>query len=181
MRAKAGKALMRISATGNLKARRRREAGFSLVEALLALAIIGLMAGAVLVLAPRGERASAAFAERLAARLAEASDESIMINRTIALAATTEGYGFARLEEGGWAPIQDGRRLGFEIWPEGVEVRIEGEAPAALRRVGDTIHLARFDPVGAASPVELIVRDKGEPVWRVEVDGQGRTRLAPME
>ena len=61
---------MPISATGN---RARGDSGFSLIEAMTALLIVGLMAGAVLLLAPGPDAETKAFADRFAARVAMAT------------------------------------------------------------------------------------------------------------
>lgn len=156
---------MPISATGNRLF--ADDAGVSLVEAMVALMIVGLMAGAVVLLAPGPERAIRAEAERLAARVTLASEESVVVNRTTALVVTHEGYGFERLEQNGWTPAAQGSPLGFRAWPANVEARVElsGAEP-------DDVRVARFDALGGATPAEIVLSGAGAR-WRVAIDGQG--------
>jgi general secretion pathway protein H len=155
-----------MSATGNR--RLDSSAGVTLVETMVALFIVGLVAGAALILMPGPDRTQHEAARRLAARLAQASDASVMLNRRIALVATHEGYGFERLEENGWVRIGDRDALAFSAWPRGVALRPrEGELPAGDR-------LAVFDPVGGASPARIALGDEnGDGEWMVEIDSAG--------
>lgn len=161
---------MPISATGNSAA--PRDAGFSLVEALTALMIVALVAGAVLLAAPGTESKTRAEAERLAARLVLAGDESVVLNRALRLIVTDEGYGFERLEQGGWVAMEHGSSLGFRAWPARTRVRIEtSESEEAA---------ARFDALGAVTPVSLVMSGDGAQ-WRVSVGRMGEVHVAPAE
>jgi general secretion pathway protein H len=157
---------MPISATGN-----RSDAGFTLVEALTTLVVIALIAGAAMLVLPGPERETRAFAERFASRLALAGEESIIVNRPVALILSHEGYGFARLEETGWRDMAAGSPLAFRPWPANLEARVEAaEAEAGAPAV-------RFDPMGAATPARIVIASPGAR-WRVDVDGQGRPHVA---
>jgi general secretion pathway protein H len=156
-------------ATGNSRA--RPDAGFTLVEAMTTLMIVGLLAGMVVLVSPGPERKSREAAERLAARSLMAAEESILINRPMALVVTAEGYGFARLEPNGWLNIDDGSPLGFQSWPPGIEHRVvEPAEPAAHGR------LVRFDPLGGATPAEIVVNGGGA-WWKVSVAPEGEIRV----
>lgn len=170
---------MPISATGAELRFRRADpaAGFSLMEMLATLFVLALAAAAVVVVIPQGQGEARRLAERMAQRMAQAAEESVMVNRAVAMTATPEGYGFARLEDTGWTAIRSAPGLGFEIWPEGLEVRPEGAPPASLSGRDKARTLATFDPTGGASPVRLIVREEGSPAWIVSLDPQGRARI----
>lgn len=161
---------MATSATGNR--RLPRDAGVTLVEAMVALMIVGLMAGAVVLLAPGPGQKTRQAAEQLAARMTLASEESVIANRPLALVVTHEGYGFERLEPNGWFPAEHGSPLGFRAWPSDVEARVEAgdEAP----------RIARFDALGGSTPAQVIVSGAGAR-WRVSLDGQGGVDVAPAE
>lgn len=161
---------MPISATGS--DRIARDAGFSLVEAMTALMIVGLMAGAVLLLAPGSDHKTRTEAERLAARVVAAGEESIVVNRPLALIITRDGYGFERLEERGWAPEAPNSPLGFRAWEDDIEARVEIAANGP-----DDVRVARFDALGGATPA-MIVLDGGGARWRVSIDGQGDAHVA---
>jgi type II secretory pathway pseudopilin PulG len=151
----------------------RREAGFTLVEALVTLAVLALIGGVALVLAPGPERRAAAFVERFASIVAVASEEAIVENRTIGLVVQREGFGYARLEPDGWRPIVGGPPLSFQVWPEEVMVTIDGEAPTA----GEP--LARFDALGGASEAALVFASQSAR-WRVTIDAEGRGRVETL-
>ncbi|RZM09800.1 MAG: type II secretion system protein GspH, partial [Sphingomonas sp.] len=76
--------------------RRAREAGLTLVEMLVVLAIVGVMASVTLLAAGRGDRASSAESEarRLSVRLRLAADETMVTDRVLALAPDARGYSF---------------------------------------------------------------------------------------
>jgi general secretion pathway protein H len=160
---------MPISAVGN-----RRDAGFTLVEALTTLMVIGLVAGAVMLAIPGPDRETRAFAERFAARLALAGEESVIVNRPVALVMNAQGYGFAKLDETGWEDMSAGSPLSFRPWPRNLEARVE----AAEDREGE--QAVRFDPIGSATPARIVLAAPGS-AWRVDVDGQGRAHVARAE
>jgi general secretion pathway protein H len=163
---------MPTSAIGN---RLPRDAGVTLVEAMTALMIVGLMAGAVVMAAPGPDRKVRQEVERFAARAVLASEESIIANRTIALVVTHEGYGFERLEDNGWFPAEHRSPLGFRAWPNGLEARVEESttAPSDPRVV-------RFDAVGNATPASIVMSGAGAR-WRVVVQGTGQVDVARAE
>lgn len=130
------------------------------------LFIAGLLAGAVLLVMPGPDRSQREAARQMAARIAAAGDESIMINRRIALVVTPEGYGFERLESNGWVRIGDRNSLAFRAWPRGVS---PAPPPVGSPSAG---RIATFDPVGGASPVRIVLGGEGSG-WAVEVDSAG--------
>jgi len=150
---------MRMSPSAN----RSREAGFSLVEVMTTLAVIGLVAGAVVLAAPGPDMRLRNEVERFAAQLKFASDQSVLTNRDIAVAATAEGYHFEKLDEAGWRRIENIEPLGFHPWPGGRAPQVKG---------GGEEYLAEFDSFGGADPVVLLF---GEPIpqWRVAIDEAG--------
>ncbi len=160
-------------ATGS--SRFRSDAGVSLVEAMVALMIVGLMAGAVVLLAPGPARESQTEAERLAARIVLAGEESIIANRPLSLVVTQEGYGFERLEPNGWFPAEHGSPLGFHAWPNDLDVVVE--KPDGT---GDDTRIARFDAIGGATPAAIVLSGSGTR-WRVAIDGQGEVNVARTE
>lgn len=166
---------MPISAAGNLK-RAPRDAGFSLVEAMVTLVIIGLMASTVMLLAPSPDRETRALAEHFASRIAVASEEAIVVNRPMALVMTREGYGFARLDERGWMRVVDGSALAFRAWPDGVEYRVAEAADTET----ETERVVRFDAMGQATPARIVLTRAGSE-WEITVNSEGRAHVSPRE
>jgi general secretion pathway protein H len=146
------------------------EAGFTLVETLVALMVLALMAGMVLFAAPGPERQMQTFAMRFAAIVARGAEESVTTSRSIALVLDDRGFGFARREEQGWIAVAPGGPLSFRAWPEGVQVSVEGESGADGR-------VTVFDTLGNATPAQIRLT-KADISWRVSVNGEGSIDVA---
>lgn len=153
---------MPTSATGVPE--RRARAGFTLVELLMVVAIIGLAAGAVVLSVPDPKSAVAAEAERFAARLVRAREEAILTNRPVAVEATARGYAFSVFDGAAWSPLTDGP-FAPELWTEGATVS-PSDAPVRLV----------FDPSGVADPASLTLAREGRS-RRIVVDGAGEVSI----
>lgn len=150
------------SATGRPD-RRALRAGFTLVELLMTVAIIGLAAGAVVLSVPDPRPSVAEDAERFAARLSRAREEAVLSNRPVAVEATAAGYGFSSFDGADWTALEDGP-FGQKQWSDGVSV-----SPAGSTRVV-------FDPTGVAEPATLTLSRDGR-ASRVEIDGAGEVTI----
>src|SRR5690606_30071026 len=95
MARRAGPRKMPIFA-GMAKPRRFGEAGFTLVELMLVLAIMGLAAATVMLTLPDSQRGARDEADRLAARLAAVRDLAVIEGRGTAAVISASGYGFER-------------------------------------------------------------------------------------
>lgn len=147
------------SATG-----RSRRAGFTLVELLMTVAIIGVAAGAVVLSMPDPRPSVGEDAERFAARLQRAREEAILSNRAVAVEASAGGYAFAAFDGERWSPLQEGP-FGRETWSDGV-VAAPAEPPLRVT----------FDPTGVAEPARLVVSRDGRSI-AVMVDGAGEVSI----
>lgn len=116
----------------------RTAAGFTLLEMLVVLVIVGLLV-AVVTLAPSRNRRTdlAEEAQRLANLLESAGDEAQVRSIPIAWQTVGGGYRFVQRTEGGtWVPMTDdlyrARRWGAEV--TGVSVRYTGggEVPSRV-------------------------------------------------
>lgn len=164
---------MPISVIGNK--RPRHDAGFSLVEAMAALMIIALVVAGVLLAAPGADSAAKGEAQRLAARVLAASEESILVNRPLALVVTSEGYSFERLEANGWVAAGHAAPFGFYAWPDDLNVVVAQRSGEA-----DDPRVARFDALGGATPALIVLGNDGAS-WRVGIEGDGGAYVARAE
>lgn len=149
------------------------QAGFTLVEVMTALLIGSMLIGAVMLLWPGENMILRSTAERFAARIAAASDESVLSNRQIAVVVTSEGYGFDRREPTGWRRIDDNSPLAFQSWPAATDARIE--KPVEPNQPGNRI--AILDPLGGASPMRIVIG--GTVRWAVEINEKGVVHASP--
>jgi general secretion pathway protein H len=149
---------MRTSATG------RAENGFTLVELLVVLTIIGLMSAAVVLALPDPGGGLAAEAERFAARAKAAQERAIMDNRSFALRVTAEGYGFERRQRQKWQALEQ-KPFASTQWEKGTT--------AAL---SDGVERVVFDSTGYAEPLRLTLSREGQEV-AVEIADGGRIHV----
>jgi len=152
--------MTRTSATGRADAAHRR-LGFTLVELLVTITVIGLAAGAVVLSMPDPRPAVGLEAEQFAARLSRAREEAILTNRSVAADVDGSGYGFSSFDGAVWTPLNG--VFVARTWSEGVV------APREPVRVV-------FDPTGVADPIQVrLTRDNQSRT--VEIDGAGEVAI----
>jgi len=147
----------------------RMRAGFSLVEMLVVVLIIGLMTGvAVLSLNIADSHPARHSALQLAEILRTASEEAGIEGRSLALGFWQRGWRFYELRAGvSWQPLQDDALLRARQLPDGVHL--------ALQLQGEDVHLQHEDKThpqvfllasGEMQPFVLELRDGHRaPMW----------------
>jgi general secretion pathway protein H len=159
--------MMPISATGadptpNLSPRRD---GFTLVELMVVLVIIGLATAAVVVTIPAGQTRLADDADAFAAKLVTARDLSVITGRDIAVTVDANGYAFAQRDGADWRATT-ARPLQAKPWPAGTAAQTRMES-------GDRLV---FDSTGLATPA-LITLQQGSSRASVVVDAAGNVHV----
>lgn len=159
---------MPISATGNSDAGyrlgwRSAEHGFSLVELMVVIAIMGLLASVVVLRVPDRGGAPLAEAKRLAEGLNAARTQAVVTSRAIRV---TLGNAEPRAEErrrGRWQALPSAA-IGLRRWPDRISA-----APAILT----------FDPTGVVTGPEQVTLKRGIDTARILVSAEGDIRVAP--
>jgi general secretion pathway protein H len=163
----------------------KSQAGYTLLEFLLALAILGAASALVVVNMPPPDPTLEREARTFAARLVAASDEAVVTGLSVGVDIDDAGYAFRRRVAGQWRGIADDPALAPRAWPEGATALVvrEGERLRRFPRAGflsdERIPAApdlRFDPVGAATSFTLDLAD-AERGYRITVDPAGAVTL----
>lgn len=137
-----------------------REAGFTLVELMVVLVIIGLAAAAVVLAMPQAGGSVASEADRFAARAKAARDTAILESRAVAVQIGRGGYEVARREGGAWR----------------TETRYQWVARTVPDLGGRDQASIRFDSTGFAEPVRITLR-RGDERAAIDVAGDGGIRV----
>lgn len=162
---------MPTSATGNSERGfkplwRSAEHGFTLVELMIVIAIVGLTSAAVLLAIPDPRGRLADEAERFAARAHSVRDLAIIKSRATSVRVTPEGYAFDRRRDGAWLPIEV-KPFRSEAWGQGTSAIV---GPDGEERVS-------FDSTGLASePLDVTLVRSGERM-RVSIAIDGEVRI----
>ncbi len=147
-----------------------RDAGFTLLEMLIVLAIVAVMAGAVTLGIGSVTRAPSVETEarRLATRLQAAADDAMLGDRILAFTAEKHGYGFATIGAGGQLIARSDDAFGFHRLPGGMVVTLSVRPPVIL------------GVDGAGRPLSALV-ESGSQRWLVTYDGlTARAAPAPV-
>lgn len=139
---------------------KERTGGFTLVELMVVLVIIGLAAAAVVLAMPEQGGSVQSEAVRFAARAKAARDRAILESRTMAVQIGRGGYEVARRADGGW------RTEAHYDWVEATVPEVAGAGSGTIR----------FDSTGLAEPAFVVLR-RGDRRATVEIGGDGGVRV----
>lgn len=134
---------------------RRKSGGFSLVELLVVLVILGLTASVVVLTMGPGADSLQNEAERLALRLKHSREEAILTNRPVSLVIDDRGYRVRTLRRTGWVDL-DKPFEPVSLHPD-TRLRLSG----SQARSGEASSAIVFDPTGLATSARLtLLRDR---------------------
>jgi general secretion pathway protein H len=141
----------------------RTSQGFTLVEMLIVLVIIGIASGVVALSVGSLTRAPSVEAEarRLATHLQAAADDAMLGDRTIAFTVEPHGYGFATVKGKELVGRTD-PAMAFHTLPAGMVVTLDVKPPVIL------------GVDGSGQPMSAIV-ESGKQQWVVTYDGMTAT------
>ncbi len=141
-----------MSPTGRNETRRfcRADSGFTLIEVMIVIVIIGLMSSLVLLNMPASEKTAREQAEELAARLALAARSAVLSGETVGVTMTSDGYGFLRRRATGWEQYSLIPEKPWMDWVDHSQVRLtlEGEAVKLPSRKADATPILYFTTTG---------------------------------
>ncbi|MGY0798242.1 GspH/FimT family pseudopilin [Lysobacter sp. A286] len=140
--------------------------GFTLVELMVVLVIVGLMGVAVVLTAPGDAGTLAREADTLAARLVRAQEEAIMTTRAVQVVVDARGYAFARQNFGQWEPLDEGA-FGPVAWADGTVAMLDGDREQVS---------FRFEPTGGGREEQVRLARNGQQL-RVGVDAAGEVKV----
>ncbi len=144
-----------------------RANGFTLIELMVVIFIVGLAAGAVVLSMPGGDAAAKKDAEMFAVRLAGARDMAIMQAKPIRVWVSQTGYGFQMRQDGAWQAAPDALDKARD-WNQNVDASISDD--------GQMIRI--IDQSGMPSaPFALSLKTKDGATWKVELDGAGKVAM----
>lgn len=134
-----------------------RDAGFSLVELMVALGVLGLLTAAVVLSLPPAGGSPATEASRFAARAAAVRDGAIVTGTPQRLWVAPSGYGVERRVEGEWRldPAEQ------HDWAEGAGVTLNGGGRVT------------FDALGLPDQALELAIARGDTRVTVRIDGAG--------
>jgi len=109
----------------------RHETGFSLVELMIVLVIMGLMASIVVLSFPDGSNDLEQDAQKFAARTAALRDNAILQSRPMAVQVTPSGYSFLERRKGAWSVMED-KPFRSTSWSNGVTAEVGETGPLLI-------------------------------------------------
>lgn len=141
-----------------------RQHGFTLVEMMIVVALMGLLTAAVILSVGHTGAGAADTATTFASRLAAARDEAILAGSPIGAWVTPSGYGFDRFSDGHWEVMSD-KPFDGANWGEGTAV--------AVASAKDSRGRVRFDSLGMPDrPFAVAVNRNGHSATvRVSANG----------
>lgn len=154
---------MQILATGN-SLRAPRSAGFTLVEVLVALMIVGLLSATVVLTMPLAHDPAEVEVKRFMARLTLAAQDSVLAGAPTGVVLESNGYRFFQYARGGWKAIESDAAMAPVEWDKDVTVNLNSTqagtsiGAAAKDEQAPTQPAIVFSPTGLATPFTISIK-----------------------
>ena len=158
-----------LAGKNNLPSAHKSDAGFTLVELMTVLVIIGLMTSAVVLSLPSRTSETKTYAENLVRDLNAAAQQSILTGKTSALGLSEDTFALMVFEDGEWHVAQE------DFWPENIAIRFSRDE-TVLQLKEELLPLVLFSPTGETTPFELEI-DGHDFDYRLLSEGDGRINL----
>ena len=117
------------------------EAGFTLLEMMMVLLIIGLMSTGVLLVIPDKKPEAQNYVENLVRRLNQAAQNSMISGQPAGLGLTRDGYTLYSYDNEIWAAVHS------QDWPENTNLRYEKDN-RRLELPKEALPVILFEPTG---------------------------------
>jgi len=155
-----------------------KQAGFTLVEVLMSLLIVGLMTGLVVLNLPESEDPVETQAKLLVTRLQTASQTSMISNQAIGIEFTDDGYRAVRFIGDEWETIE---RFEYDMDSVPIVEITRNDEKIDLEKAQESgIPVIRYDSTGLATPFELSIDVYGTEI-RIEGGADGSVKLVPSD
>jgi general secretion pathway protein H len=147
--------------------RRASQAGFTLVELMVVMFLIGLAATAVVLTVGSASRAAGSQAEQFAARIGALRDRAVVESQPYAFWVRPSGYGFETREGRQWRPL-DKKPFATTDWQQ----------PLTANLAGQRVLRIAFDANGLPSTPMEVTLSGGTVPLRVKLDAAGNVDVA---